>query len=190
MLIAQRLSRTKKRSMSVSRIVMSEEPSPWYLQQGHMEWLSTNDQGHLEWISTMDGGASSSSMDVAKSEFDAEKHEQQCLVVSKNERLSTTSEYKQELNNIANKRNDAESGVALSKRVQMIRKRVVSTIISSAQQVYATWDDEYAAIGKFHRGMFRQVAFNDSHPRKDRLFDDAEKEILTEIARAYGVFGY
>jgi len=38
--------------------------------------------------------------------------------------------------------------------------------------------------------MFRKVAYNDSHPRKDRLFDDAEQEILTEIARAYGAFGY
>jgi len=136
------------------------------------------------------GGASSSSMDVATSELDVEQREQHGLVVSKNERLNATVEFKQELKQIVNKRKDAQSGVALSKRVQMIRKRVVLTILSSAQQLYATEDDEYAAIGKFYRGMFCKVAYNDSRPRKDRLFDDAEQEILIEIARAYGAFGY
>jgi len=136
------------------------------------------------------GGAPSSSMDDVTDELDEVQREQRGLVVSKKERQSATVEFKQELRQIANKRKDAKSGVALSKRVQVIRKRVVSKIIASAQQIYATEDDEYAAIGKFYRGMFRKVAYNDCRPRKDRLFDDGEKEILEEIARAYGAFGY
>jgi len=128
--------------------------------------------------------------DVPSSSSDPENHEQRALIVSRDERLSITIKFKKELNDIKNKRKDLASGVDVCKRMHNIRKRIVSTILASAKTTYATEEHEYQAIGKFYRGMFRKVAYNDSRPRKDRLFDDTEQAILIEIARAYGAFGY
>ena len=92
--------------------------------------------------------------------------------------MSITIKFKKELIDIKNKSKDLTSSVAMCKRIQKIRKQLVLTIFRSARTKYATEEHEYKAIGKFYRGMFRKVAYNDHRPRKDRLFDDTEQEIL------------
>jgi len=128
--------------------------------------------------------------DTSLPSLDPDDREQAALEVSKDERLNTIIKFKQELNDIKNKSMDPISGVAICKPIRKIRKQMVSKILRSARTKYETREHEYKAIGKFYRGMFRKVAYNDRRPRKDRLFDDTEKAILIEIAQAYGAFGY
>jgi hypothetical protein len=128
--------------------------------------------------------------DVPLSQLDVEDREQAALIVSRDERSSTIIQFKQELIDIKNKSKDPTSGMALCKRKRKIRKKLVLTILRCSRMKYASEEHEYKAIGKFYRGMFRKVAYNDHRPRKHRLFDDAEQAILVEIAKAYGAFGY
>ena len=116
--------------------------------------------------------------------------EQAALIVSRDERSNTIVKFKQELIDIKNKSKDPTTGKAMCKRIKRIRKQLVLKILRSSRMKYATEEHEYKAIGKFYRGMFRRVAFNNFRPIKDRLFDDTEHAILIEIARAYGAFGY
>ena len=128
--------------------------------------------------------------DVPLSSLDADNREQAALIVSRDERSSTIVKFKQELIDIKNKSKDPTTGKAMCKRIKRIRKQLVLKILRSSRMKYATEEHEYKAIGKFYRGMFRRVGYNDHRPRKDRLFDDTEQAILIEIAKAYGAFGY
>jgi len=171
-----------------------EEPSVGTQKQEKLPIASTpptaNKSDTKKTTATPERFAMKNHCDVPLSSPDPENREQRALIVSRDERLSITIKFKKELNKIKNKRKDPASGVDVCKRIQTIRKQIVSTILASAKTTYATEEDEYQAIGKFYRGMFRKVAYNDSRPRKDRLFDDTEQAILIEIARAYGAFGY
>ena len=127
--------------------------------------------------------------DMPLSQLDADKFEQAGLIERRDERCSTVKKFKQELTDIQNKSKDPK-GKDMSQRIQKSRKQLVLNIIRSSTIKYASQEHEYKAIGKFYRGMFRKVAYNDSGVRKDRLFDETEHATLMEIARAYGAFDY
>jgi len=101
--------------------------------------------------------------------------EQKNLATAQANRFKITQEFTKELNNIQTKRS--------LKGKTKLRKQLIKTIFRVAMTIYATEDDEYAAIGKFYRGMFRHVC-------NEKLFDKAENELLTNIARVFGAFDY
>ena len=101
--------------------------------------------------------------------------EQKNLATAQANRLKITQEFTKELNDIQTK--------SSLKGKTKLRKKLVKTIFRVAMTIYTTEDDEYAAIGKFYRGMFRHVC-------NEKLFDKAEKELLTNIARVFGAFDY
>ena len=101
--------------------------------------------------------------------------EQKNLATAQANRFKITQEFTKELNNIQTKRS--------LKGKTKLRKQLIKTIFRVAMTIYATEDDEYAAIGKFYRGMFRHVC-------NEKVFDKAENELLTNIARVFGAFDY
>ena len=101
--------------------------------------------------------------------------EQRHLATAQAKRFKITQEFTKELNDIQTK--------SSLKGKTKLRKQLVKTIFRVAMTIYTTEDDEYAAIGKFYRGMFRHVC-------NDKIFDKTEKELLTNIARVFGAFDY
>jgi len=106
--------------------------------------------------------------------------EQKHLATAQANRFEITQQFTKELNDIQTK---CVQEFPRFKGKNKLRKQLVKTIFRVAMTTYATEDDEYAAIGKFLRGIFR-------HASSDKIFDKTEQEILTNIARVYGAFDY